>query len=121
MWFTEAELQYLRNHFLGRLATIGPDGFPQNNPVGFFLNLDLATVDIGGSSLGTTRRFKNVLNRPEVSLVVDDIKSRKPWHVRGVEIRGRAQALSDVEPPAAGYSRELIRIYPTRIRSWGLD
>ena len=35
MTFTEQELAYLSTQRLGRLATIAPDGFPQNNPVGF--------------------------------------------------------------------------------------
>jgi hypothetical protein len=33
------------------------------------------------------------------------------WHVRGVEVRGRAEALD----------QPLIRLYPERIVSWGLE
>jgi pyridoxamine 5'-phosphate oxidase family protein len=40
--------------------------------------------------------------------------------VRGIEIRGRAEALTDQEPPMPGMSAELIRIHPRRIISWGL-
>jgi pyridoxamine 5'-phosphate oxidase family protein len=32
---------------------------------------------------------------------------------RGIEVRGRAEAIADPEP--------LIRIYPERIVSWGID
>ena len=35
-------------------------------------------------------------------------------------IRGDVEALVDVEPPMRGMSREIIRIHPVRIRSWGL-
>jgi len=41
--------------------------------------------------------------------------------VRGIEIRGRAEALGDQEPTTPYGSGEIIRIHPTRIISWGLD
>jgi pyridoxamine 5'-phosphate oxidase family protein len=121
MSFTDLELEYLATQRLGRLATIGPDGFPQNSPVGFWINKELGTVDIGGHAMGTSRKFHSVQANPKVSFVVDDIESLQPWKVRGVEIRGVAEALTDQEPPMPGFSRELIRIHPRRIRSWGLD
>ncbi|GIJ76618.1 pyridoxamine 5'-phosphate oxidase family protein [Micromonospora phaseoli] len=117
---SERELEYLGTQRLGRLATVAPDGYPQNNPVGFFYNADLGTIDIGGHKLGDSRKFGNVRAHPKATLVVDDIASVQPWHVRGVEIRGDVEALVDVEPPMHGMSREVIRIYPARIRSWGL-
>ena len=40
--------------------------------------------------------------------------------MRAVEIRGDVEALVDVDPPMRGMSREIIRISPVRIRSWGL-
>jgi pyridoxamine 5'-phosphate oxidase family protein len=119
--FTELELEYLATQRLGRLATIAPDGFPQNNPVGFWVNAELGTIDIGGHALGASRKFHSVQANPKVSFVVDDILSLQPWQVRGVEVRGEAEALTGQEPPMPGFSRELIRIRPRRIRSWGLD
>ena len=85
------ERAYLDNQRLGRLATVAPDGQPQNNPVGFFLDDDLGVIDIGGAAMGTTKKFRNVQGNPLVSLVVDDLASIRPWRVRGVEIRGRAE------------------------------
>jgi pyridoxamine 5'-phosphate oxidase family protein len=38
-----------------------------------------------------------------------------------VEIRGRAEALRDVVPYARGMSAEIIRVYPGRVISFGLD
>ena len=70
--------------------------------------------------MGTTRKFANVEATGKASLVIDDIASYDPWKVRGVEIRGRAEALRDVEPPSAYFSREIIRIHPTRVIDWGL-
>ena len=121
MTFTDLELEYLATQRLGRLATLAPDGFPQNNPVGFWVNADLGTIDIGGHAMGSSRKFDNVRVNPKVSFVVDDIASLQPWRVRGVEIRGEAEALTGQEPPMAGFSREIIRIHPRRIRAWGLD
>ena len=40
---------------------------------------------------------------------------------RGIEIRGTAQALTDVDPPLPFFSREVIRITPSKIISWGLN
>jgi hypothetical protein len=48
---TGVHLAYLATHRLARLArlaTIDPDGKPQNNPVSFRYNPDLDTIDIGG-------------------------------------------------------------------------
>jgi pyridoxamine 5'-phosphate oxidase family protein len=118
--FNERELGYLGTQRLGRLATVAPDGYPQNNPVGFFYNAELGTIDIGGYQLGNSRKFGNVRTYPKATLVVDDLASVQPWQVRGVEIRGDVEALVDVDPPMRGMSREIIRIHPTRIRSWGL-
>jgi pyridoxamine 5'-phosphate oxidase family protein len=110
--FSELELQYLASQRLGRLATIPADGYPQNNPVGFAYNAELGTIDIVGYNLAASRKFANIRANPKATLVVDDIRSTSPWWVRGVEIRGDAEALT--EPG------ELIRLHPTRIRSWGL-
>jgi pyridoxamine 5'-phosphate oxidase family protein len=121
MTFTAEELEYLGGNRLGRLATIAPDGYPQNNPVGFTINKELGTVDIGGHAMGASRKFHSVQANPKVSFVVDDIASVQPWRVRGVEIRGEAEALSGLDPVRPGFGAEIIRIHPKRIRAWGLD
>jgi pyridoxamine 5'-phosphate oxidase family protein len=121
MTFTEQELAYLGSQRLGRLATIAPDGFPQNNPVGFVINTEMGTVDIGGHAMGASRKFHSVQANPKVSFVVDDIASVQPWRVRGIEIRGEAEALSGAGPARPGFSDEIIRIHPKRVRAWGLD
>lgn len=77
MFFTDAERDYLRGQMLGRLATIGPDGTPQVRPLGFRLNGD-GTIDLGGPALTKTQRYRNVLSRPQVGLVVDDMTPDGP-------------------------------------------
>jgi pyridoxamine 5'-phosphate oxidase family protein len=111
--FTEAELAYLAEPGrLGRLATVDATGAPQNSPVGHRFNPDTGTVDIYGYNLGASRKFRNIAANDHVSLVVDDVKSLSPWTVRGIEIRGHAEALT-AQPTPTGLSAEIIRIHPT--------
>lgn len=118
--FTSDELTYLRSQRLGRLATVDRSGAPQNNPVGFMVDDAVGRILIGGYSLAATRKFRNIRDNGAVALVVDDLVSVDPWTVRGVELRGRAEAVEDVDPPMPSMSRELIRITPDWIASWGL-
>jgi pyridoxamine 5'-phosphate oxidase family protein len=46
-------------------------------------------------------------------VVIDDLATVDPWRPRGVEVRGRAEALDGDRP--------LIRVHPERVVSWGLD
>ncbi|GGO39412.1 PPOX class F420-dependent oxidoreductase [Streptomyces lasiicapitis] len=118
--FSAAERAYLKSQRLGRLATVDPQGQPQANPVGFFPQDD-GTILIGGQSMGTTKKWRNLRANPRVALVVDDIVSERPWRVRGVDIRGEAELLTGPHALGPHFSEELIRIHPKRIHSWGLD
>jgi pyridoxamine 5'-phosphate oxidase family protein len=118
---TESEIRYLSSQRLARLATIAPDGSLQNNPVGFHYNPDLGTIDIFGYRMGATRKFRNVRANPQVALVIDDIASVDPWIVRGVEIRGTAEALSDQNHGRRGLSEEIIRIHPRWVIGWNVE
>jgi pyridoxamine 5'-phosphate oxidase family protein len=125
---TEKERDYLAAHQLGRLATIGPDGGPDVVPVGYRLNSD-GTIDVGGPRLGTSRKFRNVTARPQAAFVGDDATPDEPGPFRpgvgrGIELRGRAEGLHGVEPPALGsgmFSDEVIRIHPDWVLSWHID
>lgn len=119
--FTSHELSYLHSQRLGRLATVDGDGAPQNNPTAFFVDEDAGHILVGGFFMGKSRKFRNAKRNPHVALVVDDLFSTDPWVVRGVEVRGDAEALVDVDPPMPGMSRELLRITPRWIASWGVD
>src|SRR5579875_3402266 len=87
--FTPEEIEYLGGQRLGRLATVGRDGRPHVVPVGFRYNPAQETIDIGGHGLAATRKYRDVRRDPRVAVVV----SVQPWRVRGVEIRGEAEAL----------------------------
>jgi pyridoxamine 5'-phosphate oxidase family protein len=118
--FTEAERAYLGGQPLGRLATLAPDGSPHNRPVGFAWNAEFDTIDIGGRNLAASRKYRNIVADPRVSLVVDDLATTNPWSPRGIEIRGTAEVLT-AEPLRPGFTSDLIRIHPVRILAWGLD
>ena len=113
--FTDAELRYLSNQPLGRVATSQPDGTLQVSPVGFRHNSELDTIDISGHGMATSRKYRNVVDNGRVAFVVDDLASVKPWRPRCLEIRGHAEAIDDspVGP--------LVRIHPERIISFGVD
>jgi pyridoxamine 5'-phosphate oxidase family protein len=121
MSFTDKELAYLASQLLGRLATVAPDGTVQASPTGFRYNAELGTIDIGGHNMGKSKKYRNVAAGSRVAFVVDDIVSVRPWTVRGVEVRGEAEALTDQDPYMEGFSREIIRIHPRRILSWGVN
>jgi pyridoxamine 5'-phosphate oxidase family protein len=111
--FTEAELGYLRGgRQLGRLATVGADGTPHVVPVGWIYNAARETIDVGGSDLVRTKKFRDAARSGRAAIVIDDVESVDPWRPRGIEVRGRAEAISLPTP--------LIRIHPERIVTWGL-
>ncbi len=118
--FSAAERAYLAGQRLGRLATVSPDGVVGNAPVTFFVRAD-DTVDIGGMRMGSTKKFRNVAAGSRVAFVVDDLRPGEGWNPRYLEIRGTAEALTDVDPPARGFSRDIIKIHPDWVRSFGLD
>ena len=109
--FTEDEIEYLRSGLLGRLATVGRDGTPHIAPVGFSYNADLGTIDVGGRDMANTKKYRDVVRTGRAAIVVDDVQP--PWRPRGIEVRGRAEALGEPRP--------LIRIHPERVISWGID
>jgi pyridoxamine 5'-phosphate oxidase family protein len=112
--FTEAERQYLAGgQQLGRIATVGADGTPHVVPVSWIYNAARDTIDVGGHELERTKKFRDVARSGRVAIVIDDLESTDPWHPRGVEVRGRGEAIPLPTP--------LIRIHPERIVSWGLE
>ena len=125
MSFKRHEIEYLKAADLGRLATVAPDGTPQNSPVGFTYNEKLGTIDIVGYHMSRSRKFRNLATNNAVAFVVDDIASRDPWRVRCLEIRGTAeQAEMDsapTEPNGDRLDSAIIRITPRRIIGFGID
>jgi pyridoxamine 5'-phosphate oxidase family protein len=112
--FTDAELRYLAGgRQLGRIATVGADGTPHVVPVSWIYNAARDTIDIGGHELKQSKKFRDVARTGRVAIVIDDLQSTDPWRPRGIEVRGRGEAIALPTP--------LIRIHPQRIVSWGLE
>lgn len=122
--FTPKELEFLLSQRLGRLATVNPEGKPQNAPVAFRYNAELDVIEIGGRFMSQSKKYKNVLKNPNVAFVVDDVIP-EPWQVRGVEIRGTAESFPTggklIFGPDYPADETIIRITPTQIIGWGLD
>ena len=105
--FTDAELLYMAGgQQLGRLATVGADGTPHVVPVA------RDTIDITGAGLAETKKFRDIERSGRAAIVIDDIASLDPWRPRGIEVRGRGEAIAMPTP--------LIRVHPERIVSWGI-
>jgi pyridoxamine 5'-phosphate oxidase family protein len=111
--FTDNERTYLSDRRLGRIATVGKDGTPHVVPVGWEFNAELDAIDIGGHDFSRTKKFKDARRTGRASIVIDDLLSTDPWQPRGIEVRGRAEAVDGDRP--------LIRIHPERIVSWGIE
>jgi pyridoxamine 5'-phosphate oxidase family protein len=112
--FREAELAYMTGgRQLGRIATVGADGTPHVVPVGWIYNAVRDAIDVGGHELERTKKFRDVARAGRAAIVIDDLASTEPWRPRGIEIRGRAEAIALPTP--------LIRIHAERIVSWGLE
>jgi pyridoxamine 5'-phosphate oxidase family protein len=112
--FSESELAYLREERrLGRIATVGKDGTPHVVPVGWHHNTELDAIDVGGHQFERTKKFRDVARSGQAAIVIDDLASSDPWRPRGIEVRGRAEAITDPVP--------VVRIHPEKIVSWGIE
>jgi pyridoxamine 5'-phosphate oxidase family protein len=110
--FSDAELRYLRGRRLGRLATVGEDGYPRAVPVAFRHNPEVGAIDIGGHRFTERGTFRDVQRTGVAALVVDDVLP--PQRPRAVEVCGDAVTL-DADGQA------IIRLSPRRVVSWGLE
>jgi pyridoxamine 5'-phosphate oxidase family protein len=122
--FTEAELAYLRDEGLGRVATVGPDGQPHITPVTLHYNEQEDAIDIGGVFFGETKKWRDAKKNPHVTLLIDDVIG-PPRRARAVEIRGVAELHemggNEINPRFPNFAPEFFRLRPTRIVAWGLE
>ncbi len=110
---TAAERTFLDSQPLGRLATVDAAGRPHVVPVGFAYNEVAHTIDINGFNMSSTAKFARVRRSGVAAFVVDEVLP--PWRPRGIEIRGRAEAIDSAPNGDTG----LIRIHLDHVRSWG--
>jgi pyridoxamine 5'-phosphate oxidase family protein len=115
--FTDRETKYIKSQKLARLATSSNGSSqPDVAPVGY--DFDGEYFYVSGINVERTLKYKNVRRNPRVSLVIDDLVSTDPWHVRGVKIHGSADI---VEKEGYIGAAEYIRIKPEKKWSWGID
>jgi len=120
--FTAAEIQYLSEQRLGRLATVGPDGQPHISPVTFVYNPDEDTIDIGGMRFGEGKKWRDAQYNPKVCFLVDE-----SWGsgAKGIEIRGVAELHEtggeSINPRFPQFTPQFFRIRPTRLVAWNVD
>src|SRR5438105_10759566 len=99
MLFTEGELEFLRSQRVGRLATVGPTGWPHVVPVMYKLT-DEGEFDFDADGV----KLRNLISEPRSAFVVDGSPKR------GVAVQGRSRVIGD----------ERARLTPERKFSWGL-
>ena len=100
MSFTPGELEFLRSQRVGRVATVGPSGWPHVVPVMYALTDDGAfEFDVDGVKL------RNLTSEPRAALVVDAMGPK-----RGVAVQGTTQLIGP----------ERARLTPAHKFSWGL-
>jgi pyridoxamine 5'-phosphate oxidase family protein len=81
-------------------------------PVAWIYNAARDTIDVTGYELEQSKKFRDIARSGRAAIVIDDIESVDPWRPRGIEVRGRGEAIPLPTP--------LIRVYPERVVSWGL-
>ncbi len=84
--FSEKEQSYLKSQPLGRLGIASKTGRPDVAVVSF--DFDGQYFYVSGRDLQNTMKYKNILENPKVSFVVDDLKTIRPWAPRQIKIRG---------------------------------
>ncbi len=115
--FSEQELAFLREQPLARIGTVDDQGQPTVDAVGF--EFDGTRFYIGGHQLEATRKYKNIVaGHDKVSLLIDDLKSRRPWQPRGIRIHGVAEIVQHQGHLGAG---SYLAITPRVSWSWGMQ
>jgi pyridoxamine 5'-phosphate oxidase family protein len=100
MIFSSNELEFLRSQRIGRLATVGPSGWPHVVPVMYTVDENGALeFDVDGVKL------RNLTSEPRAAMAVDAMGPK-----RGVSIQGRVELVGP----------ERARLSPDHKFSWGL-
>jgi pyridoxamine 5'-phosphate oxidase family protein len=100
MIFSSNELEFLRSQRIGRLATVGPSGWPHVVPVMYSVDENGALeFDVDGVKL------RNLTSEPRAAMAVDAMGPK-----RGVSIQGRVELVGP----------ERARLSPDHKFSWGL-
>ncbi len=113
--FSEKELAYLKSQPLARIGTSSKSGRPDVAAVSF--DTDGEYIYVSGRDVTNTMKYKNVLENPRASFVVDDLKTMKPWAPRGIKLQGNADIVKHTGYMGPG---TYIRINHVNKRSWNI-
>ena len=81
--------------------------------------LGCTVVTSDGHQLGTMRKYKNIVaGHHKVSLIIDDLKSFRPWQPRGIRIHGIAEVVQRQGHLGPG---SYLAITPLVSWSWGIE
>src|SRR6267143_1500997 len=92
MMFTVAELEFLRSQRIGRLATVGPSGWPHVVPVMYALT-DSGALEFDVDGV----KQRNLTAEPRAAFVVDAMGPK-----RGVTVQGRAELIAPARARLTG-------------------
>ena len=98
--FTDPELEFLRSQRIGRLATVGPTGWPHVVPVMYALD-DAGAFEFDVDGV----KMRNLAAEPRAAIVIDAMGPK-----RGVTVQGRAELIGP----------ERARLTGVHKFSWGL-
>jgi pyridoxamine 5'-phosphate oxidase family protein len=119
--FDPAEIVYLKEMDLGRIATADSNGQPHVTPVTFQFEPASNTLIIPGFE-PASRKGRDLRANRKVGFVVDDVVSLEPFQARRVVIHGKAEVYDDGgEWHPEGVGGAWLRILPGRVVSWGLN
>jgi pyridoxamine 5'-phosphate oxidase family protein len=123
--FTESEVEYMKEHPLGVLATAAKNGDPHAVPVNYMYNPEFESIDIVGSRLEATLKYKNIVRFGRASFLIYDVFSLTPYQTRFLHIRGAAKVLTrkatDPIPMLPGAEQMPPEIVALRARSISLQ
>jgi pyridoxamine 5'-phosphate oxidase family protein len=125
--FTDAEIEFLNEERVGRLATVGAGGMPHVVPVAVFYDAEPGTlvvgadIEYGEAVMVKSKKFRDALRHPQVAVVVDapgprilEVRGEAETRLAGGEDLGRRLGAP------FRFAQAYIEIRPRRIVSVGV-
>ena len=72
--FSAAQLAYLGERRLARIATVGADGTPHVTPVGMLSHNPVHdSIDVTGREFASSKKYHDVARAAQAAIVIDDL------------------------------------------------
>ncbi len=114
--FTKGQSDYIKTQSLARIATASLTGEPDVAAVGF--EFDGEFFYIGEHPGMNSRKYRNIRENPQASLVIDDVVTNGPRKFRMLKVRGAAEFVERTGYMGTG---KYIKVKPSKLSSFGLD